>query len=272
MSAPTKWHMLRVTTTEKKLVNVVLHEDKWCKYPWQAPLTLCLWIQPWLREAVDPCWLSGGHLGSKHLAGLAGCILGLAACLTHHFSVLNTERGRAKKKEKKKTQARICWDRSRKFGIGAMFDQDIKGLVKHVWWRYTGFPHIQYTLSSLISCVVLPQLSVWLRWWETHKIQSTHTHTQPRYNWYTHPDNPSIWLPVSLFSCFTLSLSHRHNPDTMTWAAVWWVSSLRYEERPVRKGSMCVCIHPYERERREDGNKRKKGRWGEKTERASIAK
>lgn len=212
-----------------------------------------------------PSWIkASGGFGRLHSG---------SCCLPYTpFLSAQHRAGQSKKKEKKKTQARICWDRSRKFGIGAMFDQDIKGLVKHVWWRYTGFPHIQYTLSSLISCVVLPQLSVWLRWWETHKIQSTHTHTQPRYNWYTHPDNPSIWLPVSLFSCFTLSLSHRHNPDTMTWAAVWWVSSLRYEERPVRKGSMCVCIHPYERERREDGNKRKKGRWGEKTEWASIAK
>lgn len=33
---------------KKRVVNVVLHEDKWCKYHWHAPLTLCLRIQPWL--------------------------------------------------------------------------------------------------------------------------------------------------------------------------------------------------------------------------------
>lgn len=98
MSAPTKWHMLRMTTTEKNLVNVVLHEDKWCKYHWQAGLTLCLWIQPWLCEAVDPCWLSGGQSWTKASGALAGCFLGLPACLTCYCLVLSEGQNRNRSK------------------------------------------------------------------------------------------------------------------------------------------------------------------------------
>lgn len=94
MSASIKWHMLRVTTTEKKLLNVVLSEDKWCKYPWQAALTLCLNPALALRRCGSMLALRGPSW-IKASGGLAGCILGLAACLTRHFSVLNTEQGRA---------------------------------------------------------------------------------------------------------------------------------------------------------------------------------
>lgn len=98
---------------------------------------------------------------------------------------------------------KIYRDRSNKFGTGTMFDQDIKGLVKYVWWRYTTC--LLETLSSLISCLVLPQISLWLRWWETHKIQSTHTHTAKIQLIHT------SWQPLYLIACLALLLFHSHN-------------------------------------------------------------
>ncbi len=98
------------------------------------------------------------------------------------------------------------------------------------------------------------------------------THTQPRYHWYTEPDNPSIWLPVSLFSCFTLSVSHshKHNQHPMTCTAV-----CGGRQRGMKKGwleRVNVCLYASKGETQIERNKRKRKRRGEKTEWASIAK
>lgn len=50
----------------------------------------CLWIQPWRRDAVHPCWLSGGHLGSKHLA-LWQVVFWVSLLALHAISVCSTQ-------------------------------------------------------------------------------------------------------------------------------------------------------------------------------------
>lgn len=151
----------------RKVVNVVLHEDKWCKYHWHALLTLCLRIQPWLWEAVDPCWLSGGHLGSKHLAVWQVAFWVLLLALHRRFSALDTERGTGQNLLQLKQQVwHGCHVWSGHQRISEICLMEINRVS----------PTYSVVLSPLISCLVLPRLSMWLQRWETHKIQSTQSH------------------------------------------------------------------------------------------------
>lgn len=233
--------------------NECCAEDKWCKYPWQAVLTQCLWIQPWLREAVDPCWLSGGHLGSKHLAvwQIEFWVLLLALHAVSQCS--NT----AKKKKKQQHTG-----------------QNLLRLKLEVWHRHnvwSGHQRISDICLMEIHGASLPTVNFIVvnitlgyqrgRDGEKHARYNRvrRTQTQPRYNWYTHPDNLSIWLPVSLVSCFTLS--HKRHRDTMTWTAAMCVHVCVF-----------VRIHRRGKEREREIKKERRKRWGEKTEWASIAK
>lgn len=134
---------------EKKPMTVVYNQDKWCKYRWQTWLTQCQWIQPWLWDTVDPCWLSGGHLGSKHLAVWQVSFWVLLLALQALFSVFSTEQS--------KKETGQCLLRLQAISLARVQCLIVtsKGLEKHVWWRFTGFPFLQETLSSLISWLLL---------------------------------------------------------------------------------------------------------------------
>lgn len=227
-------------------------------------------------------------LGSETLwihAGSQGAILDqsiwqfgrlhFGSCCLPYTPFLSTQHRAGQSRNRPK----IYCDWSNKFGISTMFDQDIKGLVKYVRWRYTGFSFLQETLSSLISCLV----SMWLRWWEKHKIQSTKAHI------YTHAhsqDTPDTHIPTTpLSDCLSpsplvsLSLSQidKHNLDTMTWTAVCRGILLSWRDEKKKGWLAWVNVWLYasiweaERERNKERN-REKEKQCEKTELASIAK
>lgn len=116
--------------------------------------TLCCMKTNGVNIPGKPHWhcVCESSLGSEKLwihAGSQGAILDQSiwrfgtlhsgsCCLPYTPFLSAQHQSRAQQK-----QAKIYWDRSSKFGIGTMFDQDIKGLVKYVWWRYTRFPHLQ---------------------------------------------------------------------------------------------------------------------------------
>lgn len=121
-----------VYSEKKKLLNVVLYGDKWCKFPWQPVLTLCLWIQPWPWDTVDPCWLSGGHLGSKHLPlwQVAVWISLLALYATSQRSTWSGNRPNSAEAEVLKLAQIQCLIRTSKAGWN-MPDGDTQGFLTY---------------------------------------------------------------------------------------------------------------------------------------------
>lgn len=171
----------------------MLHEDKWCKYHWQAALTLCLWIQPLAWRSCGSMLALRGPSWIKASGALAGCFW-VSPLVSYAISQCRTQSGAERE------QAKILvwvWHRDNAWSehqrISEICPMEINAAL---------LPTVKF-YHRLISCLLLTLLSTWLRWWETNKIESTYK--QPRYNWYTNPDNPSIWLPVSLFSCSTVS-------------------------------------------------------------------
>lgn len=107
-------------------------------------------------------------------------------------------------------------------------------------------------LSSLMWCLVLLQLSMWLRWRDTRDTinSGTHTHSQPRYKWYTHPDMPAIWLPGSLFSCFTLTNTTRINRRVDGW---YGVASDRKKDLVSKLVLVCTNMKERRKQRKAEG-------------------
>lgn len=141
-----------------------------------------------------------------------------------------------------------------------------------VWWGHQRVSDENAQgLSPLISSLVLPQLSMQLCWWETHKIQSTQTHTQ---SWDTTDRHiPTTPLSDCLSSSSLVPLpASRRNATRIQWHQLPCVEGGCYprgmKPRLVSIGH-CVWEHPYERwwERNAERNGKKRG-----TKAASIAK
>lgn len=99
-----------------------------------------------------------------------------------------------------------------------------------------------FGVTSAINVAVMAQNKQDTITSDTHSQDTTDTHI------------PTTWLPVSLFSCFTLSVSLKSENNV-----IWCVErGFSYEERAVGK---CVCMHSWKR--KGERNKRNMG-WKDK--------
>ena len=179
------------------MLNTVLYEDKWCKYPLASGSdtvsesslgSATPWIHAGSRGAIldQSIWRFGRlHSGSRCFA-----LHAISRCSTQS----RAERGRAK----------IYRDRSGEFGTRTMFDQDIR--------RISGICLMEIHRVSLpagnliVINIMFSATSAITGAGEKHKMQSTHTHTHTGKIQVIHTSRQP--LNQIAFSCFTLSVSH----------------------------------------------------------------